>query len=190
MMKPEDDLLFLREAVKDLGAYVLAKDLYWPLQSQARTASGEKLPQLTLGNLALSLARLGIRLPADQASEYAQLSAQIDQVRGEWQSNWRVKEAQEISARLKLWQEYLRDLRGDPAKHAPFYHREVRARVILALLQPGKGQGENAQVEQLNMLDQLLRGLSHQGPFLWEEGYADAFPRERFWFLYITFPGR
>jgi hypothetical protein len=182
-MKAEDDLLFLREVAKDLSEYILAKDVYWPLQTLTPTQSGEKLPQLTLGSLALSQTRLSASpLPVQQAGEYARLCEQIEQVHQEWRSNWRVKEEQEIGARLKQWQEYIRDLRGEPRQQAAFYAREARTRAILALLQPGI----IAQTEQLNMLDQILRGLSRPGPFLWEAGYTSAFPQDRFWFLYIV----
>lgn len=184
-MTAASDLLFISEAVKDLRAYVLSKDLFWPLQRKTRTAIAGQLPQLTLGNLAVSQARLrALELPEPQADEYARVSAQIAEVRAEWLSNWRIKEEQEIGSRLKLWQEYLRDLRGDPCQHAPYFAREVRNRVILELMDAASGQ--NGAAEQLAMLDQILRGLSQPGPFVWEGDYSSGFPTERFWFLYLS----
>jgi hypothetical protein len=183
-MIPESDLLFLREAEKDLREYILAKDLFWPLQGQARAASEGQLPPLTLGNLALSQARLtASQLPMKQAAEFAQLSERVAQIREEWLANWRLKEEREIGARLNLWQQYLRDLRSDPRQHAPFYAREVRTRVILELLDGGQAKDEYK--EQLRMLDQILRGLSQPGSFIWEAEIAAGFPRERFWFLFV-----
>ncbi|MBE0697067.1 MAG: hypothetical protein IH586_09100, partial [Anaerolineaceae bacterium] len=133
----------------------------------------------------LSQARLTAnQLPAQQVNELAQINKRIAQVREEWLANWRIKEEKEIAMRLNLWQQYLRDLRKDPRQYAPFYAREVRLRVILELLDGA--QGKNEHKEQLQMLDQVLRGLSEPGPFIWEAEIADGFPRQRFWFLYVA----
>jgi hypothetical protein len=185
-MMPETDLLFLREAVIDLQAYIFSQDVYWPLRSKTPA----RLPQLTIGSLALAQARLSAApLKPEQAKELEGLSARIQQVREEWLANWRKKGEREFASRLNLWQQYLRDLRGDARRHAPFFAREVRTRAILQLLVAQDSivnAGEHA--EQLAALDQVLRGVTQPGPFVWEEEVAPAFPPGSFWFLYLAVP--
>jgi len=185
-MIPEYDLLFLHEAVIDLKAYILSQDLFWLLRTRTSAAYGSQLPQLTLGNLLLSQARLAACcISSEEEEDYKKSLLAIQRIREEWLSNWQIKEEHEFGARLNLWQQYLCELRSDLRRHAAFYPREVRARVIMQLfLSEGLVKGVNR--DQLTMLDQMLRGLSRPGPFIWEAQIENGFPREQFWFLYVT----
>jgi hypothetical protein len=188
-MAYESDWLFLREALPVLREYLLSSDLYWPLRTRAQ--AGARLPQLTIGSLALSLARLGaLGLTGQPAAELAELSGRVDAVRQEWRANWGIKAGREFRSRLNLWQQYLRELRADPQHHAPAYASEVRVRAILGLLRSEAGGLPADQEEQLAMLDQILRGLTRPGPFLWEVELSGGFSQESFWFLYVAFPGQ
>lgn len=184
----QKDLDFLQAAIPDLQEYVLSKDLYWPLRLTATTPGSRQTPQLTLGNLALSRARLsaGLLSPEQQAA-YQRAVQAIDALKQEWRSNWSKKAAHEYSSRLNLWQQYLRELRGDPRQQGAYYANEVRNRAILALLSPDLLDGIPQQApDQLQMLDGILRGLTEAGPFLWEPEVAGAFPQDAYWFLYVT----
>ncbi len=187
---PETDLLFLREAVIDLQEYILSQDVYWPLRSKTREPGGASLPQLTIGSLALAQTRLSAcALAPEQARELESLSAQIQHFREEWLSNWRLKGEREFASRLNLWQQYLRELRSDPRRHAPFYAREVRGRAILHLLVAQESVGNMREdAEHLRSLDQVLRGLARPGPFVWEAEIAPAFLSDSYWFLYLMVP--
>lgn len=179
------DLIFLREAAIDLREYILSPDLYWPV----RTISDEvKLPQLTIGNILFSQARLGAAvLDSTQYAESVSISQQIDQVRSEWLANWRIKAGYEFGSRLRLWAQALQELRSDRQKRAHHYSNEVRLRAILTLLQ-GDGQAEIApqDVEQLQSIDQVLRGITDPANFVWEAEFAKVFPSDKFWFLYVS----
>jgi hypothetical protein len=187
-MLPENDLTFLREAAPDLQEYILSRDLYWILRSPSPMLGGGQLPQLTIGNLILSQVRLAAgNLSESQNRELGQLSAQIEKVRAGWLANWRQKAGKEFISRLNLWQQYLRELRGDVRQHAPFYTKEVRVRVILELL-AAQGQADLPvdSGEQLQMLDQILRGLVQPGPFIWDAPLTGVFLPEKYWFLYSS----
>lgn len=182
----ERDWLFLREALPDLRNYILSSDLYWPLRTNA--PGGFRLPQLTIGTLVLSQARLGaLGLIGQQEVELAEISRHINDVRQEWRTNWGNKASHEFRSRINLWQQYLRELRGDLGRNASIYPNEVRLRAILRLLRAEVNELTPDQQEQLRMLDQILRGISQSGPFVWEKELANGFPKEGFWFLYITF---
>lgn len=182
----ESDWIFLRTALPDLQSYVLSNELYWTLRPPARSPGGVQLPQLTIGNLLLSQARLAaLPLTGDQQAEFEKLRAGIQAVRTEWRANWGRKADQEFASRLNLWQQYLRELRGDARPSASFYAREVRQRVILELLQSETSSGLPAHgLDQLKMLDGLLKGAGRPGPFVWEPEIAGGFDQKTFWFLY------
>jgi hypothetical protein len=182
-MTIESDRTFLEAAVPDLQAYVLSNELYWPLRLPARGPEAVRTPQLTIGNVLLSLKRLSAG-PA----EVPAVGTAIQKVRDEWRSNWSRKAAHEFSSRLNLWQQYLRELRGEREKKDASFAYEVRQRAILYLLTAEVLEGIPAEEsEQLTMLDQVLRGLTGEGSFIWEPEVASAFPQDSYWFLYRSF---
>jgi len=184
-MEYENDLLFLREALPDLQEYILSPQIFWRL---AAGSGGNKLPQLTIGNLAFSQARLeAAALPDTARFDFENLKQQIQTVRSTWLSNWRIKGGREFGARLNLWQQYMRELRGNPQGHQAFYATEVRQRANLTLLFSGDhAEVSGEQNDQLAMLDQILRGLTQPGPFVWDKELSDGFPEKDFWFLFVS----
>ncbi len=184
----ESDLAYLQAALSDLRDYIFSKDLYWPLRLPPQPGSAVS-PQLTIGNLALAQARLAV-IPANgsQSAEVDALNRQIQSIRDEWRSNWSIKAAKEFSSRLNLWQQYLRELRGDPRGQAAYFSNEVRQRAILQVLRAELLEGVPAhEEEQLAMLDGLLRGLTRPGSFVWEAEVQPAFSPKDYWFLYVHF---
>lgn len=185
-MAVESDWALLRAALPDLQNYVLSSDVYWPLGSSGSLSGGRQLPQLTIGNLMLSEARLAAAVSESKRGELAELQQQLHRVREEWRSNWSLKAGREFGSRLNLWQQYIQELRGDPRGHAKSYPSEVRKRAILRLLRHELLDGVPANEEELlTMLDQILRGLTRPGSFVWEPEVEAGFPSDAFWFLYV-----
>jgi hypothetical protein len=190
-MSFESEWIFLRAALPDLQEYILSSEVYWTLRPPSRAPGGVQIPQLTIGNLLLSHARLAaLPLSAPQNEELAGMARQWSSLRDEWRANWGVKAGREFSARLNLWQQYLRELRADGRAQAGYYAREIRNRAILRILWPeiemnaSTGVPDNEK-EQFTMLDTILRGLGREGSFVWEPEVQDSFPKEGFWFLYL-----
>ncbi len=183
----ESDWAFLRAALPDLRDYILSNEVYWTLRPAQRNLGGTQIPQLTIGNVLLSHARLSaLDLTPEQEAELTKIAQGIHQVREEWRANWGIKAAREFSSRLNLWQQYVRELRSDPRRSGSSYSSEVRARAILRLLTAELTQPLSASDEEmLTMLDQILRGISKPGPFIWAPALEDGFPTEGFWFLYV-----
>ena len=188
-MSFESDRVFLRAALPELGDFVTSGDIYRPLRVPARSPSGLQVPQLSIGSLVLSQTRLqSTAHSADQEKELAELVQGIQTVRTEWRTNWGNKAAKEYASRLNLWQQYMRELRGDVRQQASYYANEARQRTILQLLEGEQNNERQAhEQEQMLMLDQILRGLTRPGPFVWEPEAAGGFPQDTFWFLYVTF---
>jgi hypothetical protein len=186
-MAYEGDWVFLRTALPDLQAYVISTEVYWTLRPASRSPGGVQLPQLTIGNLLLSQVRLAaLSLPAGEQAELAEIQRGITAVKTEWRANWGRKTDQEFHSRLNLWQQYLRELRGDTRPSAAFYAREVRQRAVLQLLPLEMSSGIPAhEQEQLQMLDGVLRGVGKPGQFVWEPELTSGFLQNDFWFLYL-----
>ncbi len=184
----QQDWEFLRAAAPDLESYLLSNDLYWNLKLTAPTPGARQTPQLSIGNLALSQRRLTETMVVGQEqAAMTELAGQIAKVKDEWRANWAKKAAREYSSRLNLWQQYLRELRAEPRQQQAYYANEVRNRAILTLLEQEllDGVPEN-EPEQIQMLDNILRGLTEPAAFVWDSQAADAFPQDEFWYLYVS----
>ena len=156
-MPTKKDNQYLSEGVPQLQNYLLSKELYYPLSLE--------LPQLTLGGILLSLARMG-----PQADK---LEAQVDVIRSKWRVAWDDKSKREIRARSELWVKYLSEYRSDPKMGVHLYSQNVRYRAMLSLL--GRTEDES---------DGFVKSVFREGKFVWEEECAQNFPREKFWYLY------
>jgi hypothetical protein len=157
IMPIQKDKQYLSAGIPELENYLLSKELYYPI--------GSNLPQLTLGGILLSLARMG--------TQAAQFEAQVEDIRSKWRAAWDVKSSREVKARSELWVNYLAEYREDPKAGARLYSQNVRYRAMLSLL----GEVEHDS-------DAFLKNIFMEGRFVWEEECAQNFPRKTFWYLY------
>ena len=158
-MPTQKDNQYLSAGIPELENYLLSEVLYYPLSLS--------LPQLTLGGILLSLARMG--------TQAAQFEAQVAAIRSKWRAAWDVKSSREGRARSELWLNYLAEYRSDPKSEARLYSQNVRYRAMLSLL--GKSEDDS---------DAFVKSVFREGKFVWEEDCAPNFSRETFWFLYGT----
>lgn len=183
----DGDWALLRAALPELKDFLLSNALYHPLHLPVFRSEGAPISQLTIGNLLLSQARISAVLdPSDQPA-YQGLVKQIQEIQAAWRSNWSQKAGKEYTSRLSLWSQYLHELRADLTGQAAYFPNEVRQRAILHLLEPEMIAGAPVlESDRLDQLDDMLRGISRQGPFVWDAELAKGFPEAKFWFLYIT----
>jgi hypothetical protein len=158
-MPTQKDNQYLSAGVPELENYLLSNALYYPLSLE--------LPQLTLGGILLSLARMG--------TQAAKFEAQVEAVHSKWRAAWDGKSSREIKARSELWLNYLSEYRADHKMGARLYPQNVRYRAMLSLL--GKTEEDS---------DVFVKSVFREGKFVWEEECAPNFSREKFWFLYGT----
>ncbi len=184
MATAENELIYLRAALGLLENYLLAKDLYWPIGVNSPAGSAP-YPQLTIGNLLLSLRKLpAYSLNADQQAEVARIEQQLYNMQSKWRVAWEEKSAREFSARLKLWRDFLEEYRSSPENHFDRYRYEVSRRVLLQLLSSQSSQLPPAEVELLSGLDSLLRARFLPADFIWEAELTKSFPQQTYWYLY------
>ncbi len=186
-MNFEADWELLRAGIPDLPGFLLSKGVFWPLRLTAHTPGSMQVPQLTIGSLRLSLERLSaLPLSAENQKELDLIAQQVRQVRQDWRANWGQKAEQEQGARLRLWRQYLSDLREDPRSNVAAYPTQVRQRAILQLLGSEGPASASPQIQiALDELDALLHKLTLPGSFAWEPAVMSAFPESGFWFLYV-----
>jgi hypothetical protein len=158
-MPTQKDNHYLAAGVPELENYLLSRELYYPLSLE--------LPQLTLGGILLSLARMG--------TQAAKFEAEVGVIRSKWRAVWDGKSSREIRARSELWLNYLSEYRADHKTGARLYPQNVRYRTMLSLL--GKIEEDS---------DAFVKSVFKEGNFVWEEECAPNFPRETFWYLYGT----
>jgi hypothetical protein len=158
-MPTQKDNHYLAAGVPELENYLLSRELYYPLSLE--------LPQLTLGGILLSLARMGIQA--------AKFEAEVGVIRSKWRAAWDGKSSREIRARSELWLNYLSEYRADHKTGARLYPQNVRYRTMLSLL--GKAEEDS---------DAFVKSVFKEGKFVWEEECAPNFSRETFWYLYGT----
>ena len=158
MMSTPNDKRYLEMGISELENYLLSKELYYPI--------GRNLPQLTLGGVLLSLARLS-------KSDAVKFDAQVDKIHTKWRSAWDAKAGREVRARSELWKNYLAEYPGDPKGTARLYPQQVRYRAMLTLL------GETSDV-----MDVYLKSIFQPGDFIWEPEVQERFSQDLFWYLF------
>lgn len=178
------DLGYLRTGVPQLEGYLLSKELYWPIGASPPVGM-PPYPQLTLGGILLSLAKLSARvLTTEQTRELSHLRTELDAAHSHWQVAWEQKAQREFHARLSLWRDYVEDYRQNPPEQADRYAYEVSRRVMLELLSREARTLPQTEVELLAALDKVLQAKLLPGKFIWEDQLAGAFPPETYWYLY------
>jgi hypothetical protein len=192
MSKVEYDLRYLKAGVEELEQYLLSVQLYWPVHV-VTPAGGTPYPRLTPGELLLARGKLRAyslspgyndEVASPVRAEIDRLEGDFKTIRSKWRTNWGKKAAQDFSARLALWRNYLGEYRKVPDDQAPFYAYEVRSRVILQLLEPEAVGIPVAELDMRKGLDTLLRAILISGEFIWESALETGFPKADYWYLY------
>ena len=192
MPKVEYDLRYLKAGVEELEQYLLSAQLCWPVHVVS-LAGETPYPRLTPGELLLAREKLRAYslspgyndvVSSPIQAEIARLEGDFETIRLKWRTNWGKKAAQDFSARLALWRNFLGEYRKVPDDQAPFYAYEVRSRVILQLLEPEAIDIPDSELVMRKGLDTLLRAILVHGEFIWETAMEAGFPKADYWYLY------
>ena len=183
------ELHFVREALGQLKDYLLSDEVFWQLNLRSLHGASP-YPQMTLGNLLLSQARLeglkqGAGLSREDQQELKELNADIASIKKEWRSAWEKKAEREFRSRLTQWERFLDEMGDSPDQHSSNYATEVRVRAILSLLEADLPPSAAAFKSQVALQDQRLERMVTNADFVWDAEVQRAFPKTDFWYLWV-----
>ena len=182
--KLERDLTVLEAMATEMDEYLRSDILFWPLGDSS-------FPQLTLGGC-LMRQHLLLALRQQLSDAYQQrldaAVAQFEAALVEKVVAFEGKAHDEIRARLRQWNEYLKELRDPSLAAGDYYRSAVETRAMLAALlsklESPPYQLDRRVLNELASFDRVLANYWEAGDFIWPEAWAEAYPRQPFWWLY------
>lgn len=180
------DVAVLSAMAEQMPQYLDSDILYWP-------APRGGMPALTLGGYLLReqrLLALGNLLTPDQRAEVDKAVTQFNQALANRVVRFENKAHHELEARLRQWEEHLKDMDRGTFDRSSNYSTAVETRAIIQALLDRLSmppyQIRARPLQHLAALDTRLRSRWQPGEFVWPAEWADAYPRSSCWWLYGT----
>ncbi len=182
--KLRQDLKILEAMAAEMDEYLRNGNLFWPL-------SDSTMPRLTLGGYLMRqhrLLALRHQLSDTDQERLAAAVAQFDEALDEKIVATEQKAHEEVRARLRQWNEYLKELRDPSMSAGDYYPSAVETRAMLAALlkqlESPPYRLDRRVLNELASFDRVLANYWEAGEFIWPEEWAEAYPRQRYWWLY------
>ncbi|MFN2223110.1 MAG: hypothetical protein PVH65_03355 [Chloroflexota bacterium] len=182
--KLKDDLKILEAMAAEMDEYLRNGNLFWPL-------SDSSLPRLTLGGYLMRQHRLlALRQQLSDADQERldAAEAQFEEALEEKVVAFETRAHKELRARLRQWHEYLKELRDPSLVAGDYYSSAVETRAMLAALlnklETPPYKLDRRVLNELASFDRVLANYWEAGEFIWPETWAEAYPRQRYWWLY------
>lgn len=177
---------YLQAALREMQAYLLSAQLFWPLSGRPY-AAGQPFLQLTVGNLLLAfdaLAAANASAGETRWAEVQRLEAEWEAQRIRWAAHVEAKAQRELASRLRQWLAYVEDVRE--AQLAEDYAGSVRPRLVAERLLDvlPKGPQTARAREQLVQADRRIDPFLQAGPFVLDPALQFRYPETAFPFLY------
>ena len=183
--KLQKDLDILEAMAEQMSSYLRMDTLFGPL--------GPNYPKLTLGGYLMREHRLlalqDTLTPAEQ-DRLLKARQTFENIVMEWVVATEKKAEKEIDARLRQWQETIRDLRENAPRNWPYYKTSIEARVMLqaliSMLSAPPFKLDETIPSRLSVLDQAHYAAWHSNAqlFVWDEDWAVAYPAADYEYLY------
>ena len=178
------DAAVLSAMAEQMPEYLDSDILFWP-------APRGGMPALTLGGYLLRehrlLALAGL-LTVEQQMEVNEALTRFNQALANRVVRFEKKAHHELEARLRQWEEYLKDMDRGTFDRSSNYATAVETRAIIQALLNRLGmppyRTEARPEQHLATLDTRLRGRWQPGDFVWPAAWEPAYPREAYWWLY------
>jgi hypothetical protein len=182
--KLDKDLKIMEVMVANMGDYLDSSILFWP------TLYAD-LPKVTLGGYLVREQRLqALKNLLDEAEnkQLAQTVKQFANIAAEKGFQLKEKAQRELEARVRQWQEYLRDLEEEDRPSLSYYQTSAETRaMITALREKLQSLGVSLPadlVQQVEASDNTLRHRWQAGSFVWPNEWQPAYPQDAYWWLY------
>jgi hypothetical protein len=178
------DVDILEAMAGQMAEYLDSDVLFWPM-------SRAGMPMLTLGGYLMRDHRLNALsglLPAESQARRAAAVNHFNQVLADRLVRFESKAHHELQARLRQWEEYLKEVERGTADKSSNYATAVETRAMIAALIDRLSlppyQMEARPEKHLALLDTRLRNHWQPGDFAWPSEWTPAYPAADYWFLY------
>ncbi|WP_420645483.1 hypothetical protein [Candidatus Leptofilum sp.] len=178
------DLAILQEMASQMADYLKSETLFWPM-------GRSNMPKLTLGGYWLRqhrLKSLHTLLTSEQQTQLSAATKTFETAVSPWTVRTEQRAHTELAARIRQWDEYLRDLREKRGEQAGAYAAQVEVRAIIAALvsqlQQRPYQLDEKLLQSVLRQDKGLRARFANGEFVWPDEWQPAYPKPEFWWLY------
>ncbi len=178
------DVAVLTAMAGQMSEYLDSDILYWPSPRAG-------MPALTLGGYLLREQRLlALRqnLTAEQRTQVDAAVFQFNQALADRVVRFETKAHHELEARLRQWEEYLKDIDRGTFDRTSNFDTAVETRAIVQALLDRLSlppyRTEARPVQHLASLDARLRNHWRPGEFVWPAEWSAAYPRADYWWLY------
>jgi hypothetical protein len=178
------DLEILTAMAGEMESYLNSNVLFWRMGIS-------RMPALTLGGYLMRQHRLlALRnlLTAEQLAELDAAVFEYNKALVEKTVRFEQKAQRELDARLRQWDEYLKDVERGVATSTSNYSTAVETWAMVAAivdqLQLAPYTLERRIPQQTALLDNQLRRLWEPGEFIWPDEWQPAYPETDYWWLY------
>lgn len=175
------DVDVLEAMAAEMASYLDSDVLFWPLTGS--------LPRLTLGGYLLREHRLlalrNLLSEAEQARVEAAVT-QVNQALDERIVRFETKANSEMEARLRQWNEHLKDAvnEGTIVGYPSAVEVRLMIQAIINRLSMPPYQLDGRFTQQVALLDNKLRGMWVPGDFIYPDEWQPAYPQSSYWYLY------
>ncbi len=182
------DVDVLEAMSNEMADYLDSDVLFWPMGLS-------NMPMLTLGGYLMREYRLQALQDQLSAEDWARVAAAVsrfNEVLANRVVRFEKKAGAELEARLRQWQEYLKEVHSDSADRAANYATAVETRAMIdelvaRLTMPPYRLPDRA-AEYLSTLNTVQRNRWQPGEFVWPESWESAYPAADYWWLYGSLP--
>lgn len=185
---PEVDLAVLAAQVEELEEYIIKSEIYRTVRVQ--TPTGAQMVQMSAGDLLSRLIRLEgerDRLTAGQRSRAKDLALAAQSTIYSLRTRFHDLLKREIKTRLDSLNWFLDDIMGDPKRARIEYPYEIRNRQRIQLMVDALGEEMTTDLKsQISRVDDRIRLIVKPASFVWDSQLEPIFPRERFWYMYVS----
>jgi hypothetical protein len=172
----------------ELEEYIIKDELYRTVRVHLPT--GDQMIQMSGGDLLTRIFRLNAErdalTPAQQARFDAVRSA-VEKTIYSLRTRFHQRLQREVKARLDSLNWFLDECSSDPARCRGEYPFEIRNRQRIDAVLGELGTDLSPELKsQLNRIDERIRMIVRPATFAWDPRLEAAFPRTRFWYLYVS----
>ncbi len=178
------DAAVLSAMAEQMDGYLDSDTLFWPSPRGG-------MPALTLGGYLLrehQLTALSSLLPPEQQTQVAEAITRFNQALTNRVVRFETKAHNELEARLRQWEETIKDMDRGTFDRSSNYATSVETRAIIQALLDRLSmppyRTEQRPLEHLTALDTRLRSRFVPGDFVWPDNWTTAYPRNTYWWLY------